>query len=1368
MMRKGILTSVTKKVFALSGNQCCFPGCTERLFNQDEGVLLGEMCHIRAVSATGPRYDSNYPKDAVDSFENLMIMCPNHHTIIDENFEKYTVEVLLRIKNEHESRIHEISKSNIVIIDGQKGEISVESLKNLEVIFDSKFSSDVAIELPEKVVYPAPSNYIHRYVSPARGDIKDFGNEFKSISSLILEENRLTILGVGGSGKSIELDQLAYIHSNYKSNFFPVKIRLNILTSQDIDELLRLEFSEIDKVPQSRLLILLDALDEVHADYIDVASTKIEILSKKYSDSKMVVTCRNNFYITETSKRKAKLEGFKSYLIQPLDYTSIYFYLKDRVNIDPEEFIFNLKKRKFYDLLYSPFFLVHIVEIFETKQEYPSSKKSVFEYLILQRIEKDYEKFANAGVNIQDYSFRISRIIQELAIVTECLGRNFLDDRIEVQRLVTNHEFLEIIKRTFLFNKSNFEGRWEFEHNNFQEFLAAQFLSELSFEEIQKFVAFSPDFNKVKPSWLNTVSFVFSLLDTNDGRHKELVDWIIKVEPDVLVRFEKDKLKLEQREKLFRVIYEDFESKQIIVRNEKFESEDLAIFVSDSKEIIKYLILKIKNSNDRLVITEAARILHYFELIQVYSDEVREALRRVIIREDFSEEIKYECLNALARLGISNQALTNEILECIDLESSQYIRSGFYRYLDSSSHAENFINIILRGFEILEGIGVTINGKPKKEKPFLSEEKYILKRLFDKVNTSENVIRIIKWVCELESPSSLHSEFFKVIHDLLEKAAEEYKNCNEIFDQVLILLKSFSRRYHRELGESFRKFFRDTDTVDKAFKSLYTKWMINKDGGFDLTYGMAIICDEACLKFVVSEIKAGIFVEPKTWQLRNVLGMNGNKEMNDFYQNELLKIDSAKYALRKNDYELKGEDRQKRDLELLFSKEEFLYEVNEIFKEEENPNKRELTSDELYDWKMTKFNDDEMTNTIVVETLRSFARDKGIVEFSEIEELVKSSLRWSWFQIHNLIRIDQNIEGYEFTTEATNFILNWVKRELETANFHTAIKHKNENSYSYRFAELYISYFIQRLDIEVTSPVYLDLLSLECFLLPNKNKKVVIEGEGRVPDTFDFVVKKVGFEKVVERVIYNLVDGNKVPIVRQSHIKFCHDFKVKEVAPMILDEILNAEWDVYYQREFISMYVKLSSDLGSLLENFEFLPQESQIHTARLIAEAGFFEIFETIKNQIQSIEDEGVKFEYIQILKIQDEKIAFDFEKKWILRNKQLPERQSDSNFFMLIPKEELIEILEDAFKFKYGEGMWSSRNDYLSALIEIGAQNEESYLRIREKIKQWLKDYEGVKFLHYQLQNLEQKYYSKISQTMTFDKAVQVVRHSQSSRLY
>lgn len=231
MKRKAISQPVQKKLFALSGNECSFPGCNERLFNLEEKVFLGEMCHIRAVSATGPRYDSNYPKNDVDSFENLLVMCPNHHTTIDENIEKYTVEVLLNMKSEHERKNYELVGEHIG--GNQIGEINSKILEMFEAIDKFKLSNDQTIDqtdqLPKKITYPAPQNYIHRYVRPTRGDILEFGVESKSLPNLILEEKRLTILGVGGSGKSIELDQLAYLHSNQESDLFPVKIRLNIL-----------------------------------------------------------------------------------------------------------------------------------------------------------------------------------------------------------------------------------------------------------------------------------------------------------------------------------------------------------------------------------------------------------------------------------------------------------------------------------------------------------------------------------------------------------------------------------------------------------------------------------------------------------------------------------------------------------------------------------------------------------------------------------------------------------------------------------------------------------------------------------------------------------------------------------------------------------------------------------------------------------------------------------------------------------------------------------------------------------------------------------------------------------------------------------
>lgn len=53
-------TSTTiKKLFALSGNQCAFPKCPITIIEESSNIVIGKICHIKAQSPKGPRYDEN-------------------------------------------------------------------------------------------------------------------------------------------------------------------------------------------------------------------------------------------------------------------------------------------------------------------------------------------------------------------------------------------------------------------------------------------------------------------------------------------------------------------------------------------------------------------------------------------------------------------------------------------------------------------------------------------------------------------------------------------------------------------------------------------------------------------------------------------------------------------------------------------------------------------------------------------------------------------------------------------------------------------------------------------------------------------------------------------------------------------------------------------------------------------------------------------------------------------------------------------------------------------------------------------------------------------------------------------------------------
>jgi len=134
-MRKKPSLATLKKLFALSGNQCAFPDCIQRLIHNE--LLIGEICHIEAANKNGERYNPNQTDDQRADFENLIVFCPNHHKITN-NIELYTVEILKDIKRSHEEKSKVLTEK-----------ITDEALEGLLNVFDC---SDEMDDIYQKVL----------------------------------------------------------------------------------------------------------------------------------------------------------------------------------------------------------------------------------------------------------------------------------------------------------------------------------------------------------------------------------------------------------------------------------------------------------------------------------------------------------------------------------------------------------------------------------------------------------------------------------------------------------------------------------------------------------------------------------------------------------------------------------------------------------------------------------------------------------------------------------------------------------------------------------------------------------------------------------------------------------------------------------------------------------------------------------------------------------------------------------------------------------------------------------------------------------------------------------------------------------------
>ncbi|MGB9937293.1 MAG: HNH endonuclease [Methanobacterium sp.] len=97
---------VKKAVYAKARGMCAFENCRKDLVleaTENNTAQVGKIAHIIASSPKGPRADPNYPKEKINSFENLILLCPNHHDEIDLLIHKYPAEKLREIKRNHES-----------------------------------------------------------------------------------------------------------------------------------------------------------------------------------------------------------------------------------------------------------------------------------------------------------------------------------------------------------------------------------------------------------------------------------------------------------------------------------------------------------------------------------------------------------------------------------------------------------------------------------------------------------------------------------------------------------------------------------------------------------------------------------------------------------------------------------------------------------------------------------------------------------------------------------------------------------------------------------------------------------------------------------------------------------------------------------------------------------------------------------------------------------------------------------------------------------------------------------------------------------------------------------------------------------------
>ncbi|WP_435589055.1 Shedu immune nuclease family protein [Micromonospora chalcea] len=108
--RSAVRRAFIKRLYADFGGTCGAGDCPypSRL---PDGTPILQVVYIKSAMPGAPRYDPDTAASGEASYENLLLLCPSHHELIDRLPDEYTAERLALMRQRHIDRVATIISS---------------------------------------------------------------------------------------------------------------------------------------------------------------------------------------------------------------------------------------------------------------------------------------------------------------------------------------------------------------------------------------------------------------------------------------------------------------------------------------------------------------------------------------------------------------------------------------------------------------------------------------------------------------------------------------------------------------------------------------------------------------------------------------------------------------------------------------------------------------------------------------------------------------------------------------------------------------------------------------------------------------------------------------------------------------------------------------------------------------------------------------------------------------------------------------------------------------------------------------------------------------------------------------------------------
>ncbi|BFO67372.1 hypothetical protein KCF3NO3_33550 [Chryseobacterium sp. KCF3-3] len=1039
----------------------------------------------------------------------------------------------------------------------------------IEEIKESTNTSD-PIDFSRFIIGVQPyKNVIHRTLSPfdTKADSIDvfFGaHQGKELVELVEKESRIVLLGGAGSGKSTELSNLAAIHSVADSPFVPVFQRMNTYVNENIEDFLPEHW---DKIPENICLVILDGLDEIEPANFNTAVRKINSFSSKFQNIRIVIACRTNFYEFPSGISGGTLSDFNVYLFDEINIKSIVTYANDEYHINGSDFVQEAYDKDFKDLITQPFFLQLLLEKYKTHKNLKISKVDLLNEFIDKRFDLDQQHFRGT-TNLKLQKVKVMGLLRKVALTMEFMGKNYVTFD-QLSQILPEPAELELLKFSTTFKNFDADPKmWGFEHNNIQEFLAASSLHEMTVEEIKGIISFKGKI--IKPSWVNTLFFLMSIIDSE--KRKGLIEWILNIDPEILVKIEPDKIDAKIRLEIFTNIFNHYKKQGVWLRSNKFTPTELARFApvkSANEFLLKELLDK---NNTRYTRLNAIHLIDDQILGSQENVKTKEALRTFIF-EDVSDVHYFNATAyAMGSLKYADQELIDELMTTYGKSNNQYIRSGMYRLIHKAKLESKYVDYLIEGLNISEI-------DPDREKVNLIDESMQLEEAFSAKFEIDALRKILKYFSDDNNKRMLfrldHRE--RVLRSIIDHSADLYTQYPDIYDLI-----SKAYKYNIRLGDEksldiFSNFFIETKTSLMIFKEVFGNSDISS---YERARLYKKLINKDVTDYVIRLYNEHDLTNNKLLEFYNEVKWYGSSESKD----ELLYLEKeirANSKILNNVSEPKVTEAQKewaqKNTAVFFSPEQFKQELVQFF---DQNNIGELTWDLLYNHK--KYDETDILHS-PFELLAEYTRGGNTVNLKQVLDFVEQTGKFEDYLFNNLKDKLAGDSRIELTKSQIDQLADWVKDRVSKADIKNAITVNDGDRSRVKFNRQVqiLWYYISRFDINVDKEKILDFTTYDDL--------------SRSSESLDFSVieKQVGKQEVTRRVIENLKNDIHYDTSWKNNAIYAVENGLEDAYPFILTALAGIDHDHYAKNEVLRAFDKFVEDPKDLLSLLYNVPNDS-------------------------------------------------------------------------------------------------------------------------------------------------------------------------------